>query len=62
MIEVKDMSLEDLEQFIEQKVVEVIGDPDVGLQLREDFKAELQQRLNYPAKRLSHDMVTRRFV
>ncbi|MBF0568634.1 hypothetical protein [Candidatus Magnetominusculus dajiuhuensis] len=62
MIEVKDMSLEDLERFIEQKVVEVIGDPDTGLQLREDFKAVLQQRLSNTAKRIPHDVVMRRFV
>ncbi|MBF0557088.1 MAG: hypothetical protein HQK96_21450 [Nitrospirae bacterium] len=62
MIKVKDMSFEDLERFVEQKVVEVIGDPDTGLQLRDDFRAKLQQRLSNPAKRVSHDVVMRRFV
>lgn len=32
----KSMSIEDLEMFIEQKVVEVIGGRDADLQLRED--------------------------
>lgn len=45
MIEVKDMTIDDLEQFIEQKLLEVLGDPDSGLHLREDYKTMLKERL-----------------
>ena len=52
MAKVKDMTVEDLEQLIEHKLVEIIRDPDSGLQLREDFKAKLEERLKKPSKRI----------
>lgn len=62
MTKVKDMTVEDLEHFIENKLLEIVGDPDSGLQLREDFKAKLEQRLKKPSKRISHDEVLKRFA
>ncbi len=55
------LSLEDLSQLIEQKVLEIIGDSDQGLELREEFKQELCKRLQQKAKRLSHAEVVKKF-
>ncbi len=62
MAKVKDMSVDDLEHFIEQKLLEIIGDPDSGLQLKDEFKNKLEQRLRKPSKRFSHEEVLKRFV
>ncbi|MGR3309388.1 MAG: hypothetical protein ACUZ77_01300 [Candidatus Brocadiales bacterium] len=62
MAKVKDMTIEDLEQFIEQKFLEILGDPDAGLQLKEEFKAKLEQRFKKPSKRISHQEVLKRFA
>ena len=62
MPKVKDMSVEDLEHFIEQKLLEVLGDPDSGLQLTEDFRKKLEERLRTPSKRITHEEVLNRFA
>jgi hypothetical protein len=56
------MTIEDLEQFIEHKFIEIIGDPDSGLQLRKDFRTKLQKRLKDPSKRIYHQEVLKRFA
>ncbi|MFN3480323.1 MAG: hypothetical protein ACK415_08035 [Thermodesulfovibrionales bacterium] len=61
MIEVKDMTIDDLEQFIEQKLLEVLGDPDAGLHLREDYKTILSERLKKRSKLISHEEVLKQF-
>jgi hypothetical protein len=61
MAEIKNMSTDDLEHFIEQKLLEILGDPDAGLPLREGFKKELQERLQTPSKRVSHEEVLKKF-
>lgn len=40
MAKVKDISIDDLEQIIEQKLLEILGDPDSGLQLKEEFRTK----------------------
>ncbi|HOC91398.1 MAG TPA: hypothetical protein PKH33_03405 [bacterium] len=55
------MSLDDLENLIEQKILEVFGDPDAGLELREDFKEELRKRLSSNSRRVSHREVVEKF-
>jgi len=35
---------EDLENMIETKILEIVGDPDAGVELKEDFKAKLRER------------------
>jgi hypothetical protein len=45
MSKVKDLTIEDLEFLIEQKVLEILGDPDSGLELKPEFKRELGRRL-----------------
>jgi len=55
------MTTDELEQFIEQKVVELLGDPDSGLKLRPEFKRKLQLRLKNTAKRIPHSEVLKKF-
>ena len=62
MPQVKDMSIDELEHFIEQKLLEVLGDPDSGLQLKEEFRKKLEERLKEPSKRISHQEVLKRFA
>lgn len=57
MVKVKDMTIDDLELFIEQKLLEIIGDPDSGLQLREEFRAKMEERLKKPSRKISHEEV-----
>jgi hypothetical protein len=47
---------------VEQKLLEIIGDPDSGLHLKKEFKAKLEQRLKKPPKRISHEEVLQRFA
>ncbi len=61
MARVKDPSTDDLEHLIEQKVLEMLGDPDSGLELREEFKKELEERLEKPSKRVPQQEVLKRF-
>ena len=60
-MEVKDLSMEDLEHLIEQKILEVLGDPDFGLELRDELKRELRERLGKPSRRISHGEALDRF-
>ena len=45
-----------------QKVLEILGDPDSGLELRDEFKEELRNRLKGSSQRVSHEEVLRRVV
>jgi len=45
MAKVKDLSIDELEFLIEQKILEFFGDPDSGLELKPEFKEELERRL-----------------
>ena len=60
MTKVGDLTIDDLEHLIEQKILEVLGAPDSGLELREDFKEELRRRLQDPSRRLRHEEVVER--
>jgi hypothetical protein len=62
MAKVKDMTVDDLEHLIEYKFLEILGDPDSGLQLRKEFKTKLEQRLKKPSKRISHEEVLKKFA
>ncbi len=62
MGKVSDMTINDLEQLIEQKLLEILGDPDSGLQLKQEFKEKLKQRLKKPSKRISHQKVMKHFA
>jgi hypothetical protein len=41
MPKVKDLDVDDLEHLIEQKVLEILGDPDSGLELEAELKRKL---------------------
>jgi len=60
MTNVKDLTIDELEYLIEQKILEVLGDPDSGLELREEFKQELKRRLENPLSRIPHHEVVNR--
>ena len=57
---VKDLTMEDLEYLIEQKILEVPGDPDYGLELKEEFKEKLKERLRSSSEKVSHKGVIRK--
>jgi len=61
MPKVKDLSMDDLEYLIEQKVLEILGDPDSGLELTDEFKKKLTERLKKPSRRISHKEVLEEF-
>jgi hypothetical protein len=60
MAKVKDLTIEDLEYLIEQKVLEILGDTDSGLELKDEFKEELRERLKNSSRRISHEEVIKR--
>lgn len=55
------MSVDDLEHFIEQELLEILGDPDSGLELKDEFRKKLEQRLRKPSERIPHQEVLKRF-
>ena len=61
MAGVNEMTIDDLEQFIEQKLLEIFGDPDSGLELKPEFKKKLEQRLKNKSGRTPHKEVMKRF-
>jgi len=60
MPKIRDLTIEDLEYLIEQKIFEILGDPDSGLELKDEFKEELRKRLMSSYKRISHEEVIKR--
>ncbi|OIP26769.1 MAG: hypothetical protein AUK00_03760 [Dehalococcoidia bacterium CG2_30_46_9] len=60
MTKLKDLTIDELEYLIEQKILEVLGDPDSGLELREEFKEELKERLQNPFRKIPHEEVVKR--
>ena len=57
---VKDLTIDELEYLIEQKILEVLGDPDSGLELKPEFKQELKRWLENPSRRIPHHEVVGR--
>lgn len=55
MAKVKDLTIDELELLIEQKILEFFGDPDSGLELKQEFKDELKRRLKITSGRISHE-------
>jgi len=48
---------EDLENMIETKILEILGDPDAGLGLRDEFKVKLRERMSRTPRIVSHEEV-----
>jgi len=61
MSRIKDLTLDDLEQLIEQKMLEFFGDPDSGLVLRSKFRKELERRMKNPHGETAHQEVEHSF-
>ena len=61
MARIKEMTVEDLEQLIEAKVLEMAGDPDSGLKLKPGFKRRLKDRLKKISPKVSHQEVLKKF-
>ncbi len=59
MTKVKDLTTDELDYLIEQKILEILGDSDSGLELSEEFKQELERRLNNPSRRIPHSEVVK---
>jgi hypothetical protein len=59
MAKVKDLSVDELELLIEQKILEFFGDPDSGLELKQEFKEELERRLKTPSGKILHEEVVK---
>jgi len=60
MTNVEKLAIDELEYLMEQKILEVLGDPDSGLELKPEFKQELKRRLETPSRRIPHpEVVTR---
>jgi hypothetical protein len=54
-MKVADMTVEDLRSFIEQTFLDLVGDPDAGLELNEDFIARLMEGINDKTGRMAHE-------
>ena len=61
MTELRDLTVEYLEELIEQKLLEIVGDPDSGLHLEKGFKERLERRLRNAPEKVSHDEVLKKF-
>jgi len=61
MTKIKDLTMDELEYLIEQKILDILGDPDFGLELREEFKEELKERLKSSLRRTSQEEIAGKF-
>ena len=59
--EINHYTLEELNFLIEQKIIEILGDPDYGLELRGDFKQEILKRIRRKHKTIPHEEVLKKF-
>ncbi len=62
MGKVRAITAENLDQIIEHKVLEILGDPDAGLRLKPAFRKKLQQRLKNSSRRTPHREVVKKFA
>ncbi len=46
----------------EEKLLEIVGDPDSGLYLEKGFKERLERRLRNVPRKIPHDEVLKKFV
>jgi hypothetical protein len=57
MRNVKDLTIDEFEGLIEQKILEVPGEPDSGLEVKEESRRKLKSRLGNPSRKLPHNEV-----
>jgi hypothetical protein len=53
--------MDDLEYLIEQNVLAMLGDPYSGLELADEFKKKLTERLEKLSRRIYHKEVLKKF-
>ena len=47
--------------LVEQKILEFLGDPDAGLELKKGFVAELRKRMKKSQRLTAHSAVLRKY-
>jgi len=55
------LSKSDIELIIEQKLMELLGDPDSGLQLKDSFVKTLNDRLKKNSPRVTHQTLAKKY-
>ena len=53
---------DEVEMLVEQKVLELLGDPDSGLQLKDGFKKKLRQRLKNLSDTVAHAEIVKKYA
>ncbi|MBI4646711.1 MAG: hypothetical protein HY738_09015 [Bacteroidia bacterium] len=56
------MTKTELELLIEQKIIEFFGDPDAGLQLKDEFVKKLKERIKNNSQRIPHKKIIEKYV
>lgn len=56
------LTKKDVEMLVEQKVPELLGDPDSGLSLKEEFKKKLRRRLKNLSDTISHATIVKKYA
>jgi len=56
------LTKKEIELMIEQKVLELLGDPDNGLQLKEEFKKKINKRLKNLSDTTSHSDIMKKYA
>ncbi len=56
------LTKQEIEMMIEQKVLELLGDPDNGLQLKEEFKKKINKRLKNLSDTVSHSEIMKKYA
>ncbi len=52
----------EIELLIEQKVLELLGDPDSGLQITKAFQEKLTERLKNLSETISHSEILKKYA
>ena len=61
MADLNQLTKDDVEDLIEQKIFALLGDPDTSLDLKQEFRDELKKRISKRSKRIPHEEVFRKF-
>jgi len=61
MTNLSQLTKDDLENLIEQKIIEILGDPDTSLDLKQEFRVEIKKRIAKRSERIPHAEVLKRF-
>ncbi len=61
MANLSQLTKDDLEHLIEQKIMEILGDPDTSLDLKQEFRDELKKRIAKRSKTIHHEEVLKKF-